>query len=223
LLSPIEGAEVRPRKTRRLIYVGGLSKERGLVVMLRIAELLRDHNVELELMGRFASAEDEKCVLALPNVQYIGNRSLQAVYQRLADADLGLLLLQPVPAYAYAGENTLKLFEYMWCRLPIVSSNFMNLRQIIEGAQCGICIDPCDAEQAAAAILDLLDHSELRAQMGSNGREAVIQAYNWPAAGKVLSQVYTKVLMSNRSSVEPLPLWIRKSVETAPCSANAFQ
>ena len=62
-----------------------------------------------------------------------------------------------MPAYAYAGENTLKLFEYMWCGLPLVSSDFPNLKQIIEAAQCGICIDPCNAERAAEAILNLLE------------------------------------------------------------------
>jgi glycosyltransferase involved in cell wall biosynthesis len=131
------------------------------------------------------------------------------VYRRLVEADLGLLLLQPVPAYAYAGENTLKLFEYMWCGLPLVSSDFPNLKQIIEAAQCGICIDPCDAERAAAAILTLLEKPKLRQQMGSNGRNAVLQAYNWPAASKVMSQAYKNVLSGNHSSVEPLPLWIK--------------
>jgi glycosyltransferase involved in cell wall biosynthesis len=220
LLTSVERVANKQHNKRKLIYVGGLSEERGLGVMLTVAELLRDHNVEVELMGTCPFPEDEKRIRAVPNVRYLGNQSLRAVYQRLAEADLGLLLLQPVPAYAYAGENTLKLFEYMWCELPLVSSDFPNLRQIIEAAQCGICIDPCNAALAAAAILNLLDQPELRRQMGSNGRNAVLRAYNWPAASKVLSQAYKNVLSSNRSSVEPLPLWIREPVEVAPCSTG---
>ena len=152
-------------------------------------------------------------------MRYLGNQNLRAVYEHIAAADLGLLLLQPVPAYAYAGENTLKLFEYMWCGLPLVSSDFPNLRQIVKAAQCGICIDPCNAETAAVAIINLLDQPELRQQMGANGRDAVLRAYNWPAASKVLSQVYKNVLSGNRSSVEALPLWIREPVESASYSA----
>jgi glycosyltransferase involved in cell wall biosynthesis len=219
LLTPVEGVANRQNKKFKLIYVGGLSEERGLGVMLKIAELLRDHNVDLELMGTCPFSEDEKRIRAVPNVRYLGNQNLRAVYQHIAEADLGLLLLQPIPAYAYAGENTLKLFEYMWCGLPLVSSDFPNLRQIIEAAQCGICIDPCNAERAAVAIMNLLDQPELRQQMGTNGRDAVLRAYNWPAASKVLSQVYKNVLSGNRSSVEVLPLWIREPVESAPCSA----
>jgi glycosyltransferase involved in cell wall biosynthesis len=211
-LTPVEHTAKKQHNKYKLIYVGGLSKERGLLVMLKIAELLRGQNVELELMGRCPFPEDEKLIRAVPNVRYLGNQNLQAVYQHIAGADLGLLLLQPVPAYFYAGENTLKLFEYMWCGIPLVSSDFPNLRSIIEAAQCGICIDPCDAESAAMAIKNLLDRPELRQQMGTNGRDAVLRAYNWPAASKVLSQVYQNVLSGKRSSVEPLPLW---STETA--------
>jgi len=45
---------MKQNNKRKLIYVGGLSEDRGLLVMVKIAELLRDHNVELELMGKFA-------------------------------------------------------------------------------------------------------------------------------------------------------------------------
>jgi glycosyltransferase involved in cell wall biosynthesis len=216
LLAPVEPITAGKHKRYRLIYVGGLAEERGLLVMLKIAELLRDHDVELQLMGNFPFPEDEKRIYAVPNVQYLGNRNLQAVYQHLTEADLGLLLLQPVPGHAYAGENILKLFEYMWCGLPLVSSDFPNLKQIIEAAQCGICIDPCDAERAAAAILKLLENWELRQKLGKNGRDAVLGAYNWPAANKVLNQVYKNVLSGKRCPVEPLLLWSAEPVGAAP-------
>jgi glycosyltransferase involved in cell wall biosynthesis len=216
LLTSVQPIADGSHKKRTLIYVGGLYEDRGLLVMLKIAQLLRHHNVELQLMGT-CSPEDEKRIRAVPNVRYFGNQSLLSVYQRIAEADLGLLLLQPVPAYTYAGENTLKLFEYMWGALPLVSSDFPNLRQIIEAARCGICIDPCNAEQAAIAILDLLKQPELRKQMGRNGRNAVLQAYNWPAASEVMLQIYKNVLSSNRSSIEPLPLWTTQPAEVAVC------
>jgi glycosyltransferase involved in cell wall biosynthesis len=220
LLTPVEPIPAGKHKKYRLIYVGGLSEERGLLVMLKIAELLRHNDVELQLMGTFPFPEDEKRIYAVPNVHYLGNRNLQAVYQHLTEADLGLLLLQPVPGHAYAGENILKLFEYMWCGLPLVSSDFPNLKQIIEAAQSGICIDPSDAERAAAAIWRLLEEPELRQKMGTNGRDAIRSAYNWPAASRVLSQIYQNVLSGKRSAVEPLPLWSVEPVDAAPCSTG---
>jgi len=206
LLNPVERIEKRVGK-RVLLYVGGITDERGLAVMLKIAELLEGCNVELQLMGPCPYPGDEARIHATPNVTYYGNKSLSEVYRRMATADLGLLLLQPVPAYTYAGENTLKLFEYMWASLPIVSSNFPNLNRIISSAQCGICIDPTNAVEAAKSILDLLDLPEVCKAMGANGHRAVSEAYNWPAAWEVLRQVYVNVLSGSRASVPAPPFW----------------
>lgn len=215
LLTKIDAPVKRKGFRRKLIYVGGLTEERGLFVMLRIAQLLEHHNVDLELMGHFAVPEHELRVNQLANVHYLGNQDLGAVYRHLVAADLGLLLLQPVPAYKYAGENTLKLFEYMWCGLPVISSNFPNLAKIIEAAQCGICMDPCDADSAAEQILSLLEDQELRRIMSMNGKEAVIQAYNWPAASGLMFDAYYNVLNGVRSAGPSLPLWCKASSDNA--------
>ncbi len=220
LLLPVEHVAAGPSGKRTLLYVGGLCDERGLGVMLRIAELAQDCGVELQLMGPCPFPGDEARIRNAPNVKYFGNQSLAAVYQRLAMADLGLLLLQPVPAYTYAGENTLKLFEYMWSSLPIVSSDFPNLKRIIEAAQCGVCLDPCNAEQAAKVIMDLVEQPDVRKKMGANGRKAVAEAYNWPAAWDVLSQVYRHVLSGDRTSVQTPPLWDGESANAVPCSTG---
>lgn len=207
LLKDYGTATVARRAKRKLLYVGGLADERGLSVMLTIAELLKDSDVQLELMGWFSFPEDESRLTLAKNVRYLGNHDISTVYERMVDADLGLLLLQPVPAYAYAGENTLKLFEYMWCGLPVVSSAFPNLRRIIESAECGVCVHPCDALQAAGTISRLLDDVELRRRMSANGRDAVLRAYNWPAACSVMMQAYGNVLSGTRRAVDPLPYW----------------
>ncbi len=212
LLLPVEQSAAGIRKSRTLIYVGEFIRISWSPGHARNRGLTPGPECGIAVDGAFTSSEDEKLIRAAPNIKFFGNQSVRTVYERIAEADLGLLLLQPVPAYTYAGENTLKLFEYMWGALPVVSSDFPNLRRIIEGAQCGICTDPCNPTHAASAIMHLLEHPELRQEMGKNGRNAVLRAYNWPAASKVLSQVYKNVLSSNRSSVEPLPFW---NVETA--------
>jgi glycosyltransferase involved in cell wall biosynthesis len=220
LLLPVEHVASTLSGKRTLLYVGGLCDERGLGVMLRIAELIQDRGVELQLMGPCPFPGDELRIRNAPNVKYFGNQSLAAVYQRLATADLGLLLLQPVPAYTYAGENTLKLFEYMWSSLPIVSSDFPNLKRIIETAQCGVCLDPCNAEQAAKIIMDLIEQPNVCKKMGANGRKAVAEAYNWPSAWDVLSQVYRNVLSGDRTSVQTPPLWDGEPADAVPCGTG---
>lgn len=220
LLLPVERNANSPGGKRILLYTGGLCDERGLAIMLKIAELLEEHNVELQLMGPCPFPGDEARIRNARNVRYFGNQSLVDVYRRMGAADLGLLLLQPVPAYTYAGENTLKLFEYMWSSLPVLSSDFPNLKRIIGTAQCGVCIDPRNAEQAATVIMNLLDQPGSCKKMGANGRKAVAEAYNWPVAWDVLSQVYRNVLSGSRASVQEPPLWDGKPAHVVSCGTG---
>lgn len=189
---------------RTLIYAGGLDDDRGLQVMLEIARLLVDRDVELHLFGEFAMPEDERQIRELQNVRYFGFQPLETLYAHMRSADIGLVLLQPVPAYSYAGENTNKLFEYMFCGLPVIASNFPNLRQIIKDTRCGLCVDPKRPDQAARTILHLLARPKLREQLGENGRNAVLKSYNWETEKNKLLNVYSNLSSSGRATADPL-------------------
>lgn len=188
-----------------LIYAGGLEDDRGLQVMFEIARLLLDRDVELHLLGDFEKPEDERRIRELRNVRYFGFQPLETVYDRMRSADIGLVLLQPVPAYLYAGENAIKLFEYMFCGLPVIASNFPNLRQIIKDTRCGLCVDPKRPDQAARAILHLLRRPKLREQLGKNGRNAVLKLYNWEAEEKKLLNLYRNLIDAGRAPVHSVP------------------
>jgi glycosyltransferase involved in cell wall biosynthesis len=208
LLTPMEGMRTKGKSVpgkHTLIYAGGLDDDRGLQLMLEIARLLLDRNVELHLFGEFARPEDERQIRELQNVRYFGFQPLETLYEHMRNADIGLVLLQPVPAYSYAGENTNKLFEYMFCRLPVIASNFTNLRQIIKDTRCGICVDPKRPDQAARAILHLLARPKLREQLGENGRNAVLKTYNWEIEEKKLLDVYRNLSNGGRAPVHPVP------------------
>jgi glycosyltransferase involved in cell wall biosynthesis len=190
---------------RTLIYAGGLDDDRGLQVMFETARLLRDRDVELHLFGEFARPEDERQIRELPNVRFFGFVPLDTLYEHMRCAYIGLVLFQPVPAYSYAGENTNKLFEYMFCRLPVIASNFTNLRQIINDAQCGVCVDPKRPDQAARAILHLLARPKLREKLGENGRNAVLKTYNWDIEKKKLLDVYRDLSNAGTAPVHRVP------------------
>jgi glycosyltransferase involved in cell wall biosynthesis len=189
---PRGGVRETPRDRFVLIYVGGLERDRGVGVMLDIAELLGDR-VELRLLGRWFDPVHERRARGMANVTYLGFRPLDVVYEEMTNADLGLVLLQPVSAYLYAGENTNKIFEYMLCGLPVVASDFPAFQSFVTQVQCGICVDPTNAEKAAEEILRLLEKPDLREQMGRHGRSAVLAEYNWEAEKSKLLAVYEEV------------------------------
>jgi len=127
-------------------------------------------------------------------VEYLGFIPWKSVLEMLPDCDLGLLLLQPVPGYLYHGENSIKLFEYMMASLPVLCSDFPNLKRIIGQENCGITVDPTDPVEIGKKIMYLADNPGVAGRMGENGRKAVKEKYNWETEADKLLGLYGHIL-----------------------------
>lgn len=186
----------KERNEKVLVYVGGLSKLRGALELVRALEHL-DHidNLWLDLIGRFEPPELERELQALPGyrrVRYLGWLPWKEAWGHAKTADIGLVLFLPAPNHKRSLPN--KLFEYMAAGLPVVASNFPLWREIVEGNNCGLCVDPLNPEAIAEAIEYLITHPEEARKMGENGRRAVEEKYNWEKEAQKLLALYEGVL-----------------------------
>ncbi|MFW8079901.1 glycosyltransferase, partial [Klebsiella pneumoniae] len=89
---------------------------------------------------------------ALPGwnkIDYRGVLDRDAIRQVLSEAQLGLVLLHPVPNYLDA--LPVKMFEYMAAGVPILASDFPLWRGILESSGTGYCVDPLDPNAIADA------------------------------------------------------------------------
>jgi glycosyltransferase involved in cell wall biosynthesis len=86
------------------------------------------------------------------------------------------------------GLSPLKVFEYMACEKPIVSSEILNL-EFIEQQNVGILVKPEDPEELAKAIIKLLKDEKLKEEMGKNGRKYVIKNHSWEANARKVADV----------------------------------
>ncbi|MFW6069090.1 MAG: glycosyltransferase family 4 protein [Chloroflexota bacterium] len=68
--------------------------------------------------------------------------------------------------------------EAMAMGLPVVAFNHGALPEIVEDRQTGRLVTPEDGGEMARAIIDLLDDSETRKQMGENGRRRAAQDFD---------------------------------------------
>jgi glycosyltransferase involved in cell wall biosynthesis len=66
-------------------------------------------------------------------------------------------------------------------------------RSIVEGAKCGILVDPLSPGQIADAIEFLHTHPEEARAMGARGKLAVNSRYNWEHEELALLNVYRSV------------------------------
>ncbi|MDL2122042.1 MAG: glycosyltransferase [Deltaproteobacteria bacterium] len=82
----------------------------------------------------------------------------------------------------------------MSAEIPVIASDFPLWKEIVEGAGCGICVDPLNLEEIARAVNRLLTDNELAAAMGANSRRAVEEVYNWQNEERKLLDLYQELI-----------------------------
>jgi glycosyltransferase involved in cell wall biosynthesis len=155
-----------------------------LQATLKIAGHFSPSILREELAG--AKGLDRTCVM--------GVLDRAGVAGLLADVRAGLVVLRPTPAYLESAP--VKMFEYMAAGIPVIASDFPRFREIVEGAKCGLLVQPDDPVQIAKAIEFILTHPEEAEEMGKQGREAVLSKYNWSSEEQKLLQLYRILLDS---------------------------
>ncbi|MDN5339315.1 MAG: hypothetical protein PWQ30_424 [Euryarchaeota archaeon] len=127
-----------------------------------------------------------------PEITMTGYLPYREMYEILCEGSIGLLAFQPHYYNAYIGLPN-KLFDYMLCGLPVVASDFPEIRNIVGETGCGMLVDPTDPDAIAEAIVYLLEHPDEAQRMGENGRKAVLERYNWGEMEKRLLEVYRQI------------------------------
>jgi glycosyltransferase involved in cell wall biosynthesis len=97
----------------------------------------------------------------------------------IAVAKVGLILFQPgLVNHTLAMPH--KLFDYMREQVPVVAPDFaLEVRHIMQEADCGLLVDVTRPEAIADAIRRLLQDPALAQRLGENGRRIVETKYNW--------------------------------------------
>ncbi len=196
LLNELESPASRPfrERDRTVVYAGGISAKRSVFEMVQAMSLI-ETEAQLVMAGRFDRAATEQDVQEVPGwdrVRFLGWQPRSALPGLLENARAGIVLFHPEPNHVEAMPN--KLFEYMSAGLPVIASDFPLWRQIVEGAGCGMLVDPQDARAIAGAIEWMLTHPDEAEAMGRRGREAVVNTYNWDREAEKLIQLYQRLL-----------------------------
>jgi len=182
------------KKYIELIYVGGLSRVRGIKKIIQSLKYINPkYNVKLKLIGNFSNKKFEKEVknmLEWKRIDFLGFLPQKQTYQHVYNSDIGLACIQP--KYKYIIPT--KIFEYMTSYLPTITSNFPLWEKIIEENDCGICVNPLYPKEIAKAIEHLIKHPDEAKKMGKNGRKAVLEKYNWENESKKLLKIYKNLL-----------------------------
>lgn len=197
LLGELASPELEAEARTKVCYVGGITANRGAREIIRAMESVQS-DVRLELAGRFSEP-----ALGVEVRQYAGWRRVDemgfldrdGVRGVLGRSFAGLVTLHPI--INYLDSLPIKMFEYMSAGIPVIASDFPLWRGIVEGNGCGVCVDPLNARSIAEAIDYIFLNPELARTMGKNGRQAVLQQYNWGIEERKLLSLYATVARSS--------------------------
>lgn len=175
-------------------YIGGISAIRGIRELADALGYVRSE-IGLSIAGQFSNNILAKEVRSYPGwskANEVGIVDRAGVRDLLARSLMGLVTFLPAPNHINAQPN--KMFEYMSAGVPVIGSDFPLWREIVEGNECGICVDPTDPKAIASAIDYLAENPKLALKMGQNGHRAVQQKFNWAVEEKKLLEIYSKLL-----------------------------
>jgi len=181
------------QRRNEVCYVGGIAAIRGISEVVQAMGQVRS-GACLQLGGRFSEKGIESEVKGYPgwqNVEELGFVDREGVRNILSRSVAGLVTFLPLPNHIEAQPN--KMFEYMSAGVPVIASNFPLWREIIEGNECGLCVDPMSPGEIAEAIDFLVNNPVQAKQMGERGQRAVRERYNWSIEEKKLVDLYASL------------------------------
>lgn len=169
-------AVAKPPGIATVLYLGNLIRDKGVFVLLEAAAAIKRsgrRDVRFVFAGAWYRPQDPadfRAVVEREGLQEMvtlaGSVSGEAKWRLLAGADL-----LAFPTFYYYETMGLVLLEAMQCGLPIVSTRFCSIPEIVPDGTHALLVEPRNPTQLADAILRLVDDPQLRAAMGEVNRQ----------------------------------------------------
>ncbi len=193
-------AELADDPRLRLVYIGALSNNRGVTLMLDVMARLDPDEALLLLGGRFASAAVEAETMTRiagldDRVRFLGRVGRADVPRYLASADVVWTASRPSVQYSRPTVAT-KVFEGAAVGLAALASDLPG-REIIRDEGFGILVPP-GVEGHLEGVRRLIADRAATAEMGARGRAAVRRAYSWEALSERFLDFYARVCAPTR-------------------------
>jgi spore coat protein SA len=199
---------------KRLLFVGRVSPEKGVHVLInafvRLAE--RYPELHLNLAGPVGAMPIEFIVKVSDDPHVINlaewySEDYGILLQRLIPQHLahrvhfiGSVPQAQLPAYYQAADILvnpsfsesfgMSLVEAMATEKPVIATQVGGMVEIVEPGKTGLLIPQGSVDALADAIASLLDNDDLREQMGKNGRQRALDLFDWPQISNCLLGYY---------------------------------
>jgi glycosyltransferase involved in cell wall biosynthesis len=155
-------------------------------------------NQEHQFHLLIAGSGTDKYVSSLHHLVSEHNLEAQTTFTGFLTGEEKDLLIQGSDIFvlpSYSENFGVVVAEAMAAGLPVILSSEVQISSDISKAQAGIIIDHED--QLQSAIIELLQSSQRRQELGKNGKHLAFQKYSWPSIALQFAEVYTQILDQN--------------------------
>jgi len=169
------------------LYQGGLSKGRGIEVLLDAFKDINDNKSVIVFMG-YGPLEKviQEASKKYPNIYFHPAVSPEVLLDYTSSADFGILFYEnSCLNHYYCAPN--KMFEYLMAEIPVIVSNLYEMRKLVNKYKIGVVAKENSPKGLKEAIKEAmsLDRNELLENI-----KKVKKIYNWEEQEKILLEVY---------------------------------
>jgi glycosyltransferase involved in cell wall biosynthesis len=168
------------------LFVGRLSEEKGIDMIIHVAKLLPE--ITFNIVGRGPQMVYlHNLALDAKNVHFLGFRfgeELDQIYKKACAVLMPSRMHEVFPLVA---------LESMAHGKPVVASDVGGVSEIVEDRVNGFLVQPTDLNGFAEAVLRLFHDTNLRDQMSRAARQTIEQKFRLDEHHRRLMEIYLEV------------------------------
>ncbi|WP_062567263.1 glycosyltransferase [Pseudoalteromonas arabiensis] len=169
------------------LYQGGLTKGRGIEILLESFSKLEDTNHVIIFMGYgYLESEIKEYAVKYSNIFFHPAVTPDVLISFTSSADFGISFIEDLCLnYRYCLPN--KIFEYVMAGIPVVCSNLVEMKSVVEEHQLGLVATGNDVNGFLKCI-----NSVSSINYGSLVEKVAVarEVFNWGLQEKVIYKMY---------------------------------
>lgn len=177
-----------------ILYLGDTHVRRGLQTAIESINLLKDKikNIKLVIVGKSTTdvfLKKQVSDLKLESfVDFEGWQNVSFFQSYILSSDICISPLHRNLQHDVAYAN--KIFQYMSLGKPLLVSNAIAQKKLVEKTNSGLVHKEKDVEDFSKKIITLYNNEQLRNELGENGKNFVRNEFSWEQTSKKLLHLY---------------------------------
>lgn len=193
---------------KKLVFIGGLAPNKGVHILIEaIAKVIKEFkDIECLIIGGWYSGyhqEYKNYLKSIVNnlelskvVRFIGNVPYEDVIKYLNESYV--LVLPSITMLNVQEGSPGVILEASAMEIPVIASDCGGNIEVVRHGKTGLLVSENDSQQLANAIIYLLENEEEAIKMGKNGRQFMLENFDWKIVADRIFRVYEEIIQEHR-------------------------